>query len=512
LNKLIIIILLLLGVIKGFANCTTGLPPPTPVIDSISVDLAGNVTICWQPVADPDIVKYYINFDNPLNPGESITIDSVLASTNCYTIPAGNNNSDIESVEFGIYAIDACDLVSPPGGNYTNTIFLESDLDPCTSSINLHWNAYDDFTSGTDVLYYVYISINGGSYSLTGTTTTTNYTYTGVVQGDIYNYYVMAIENGGVGPFSSSSNDISLNTLTFFKDPQFNYLYAATVVDSQQINLQFYVDTAADIVSYSIKRAISSAGPFTNVGSVSDYTGMNPLVQFVDENDVDANNNYYFYKVEAINSCGDVKLTSNLGRTIWLKVKSNSVERTNTLTITQYEGWLGNVEKYEVLREVNGKWDASPVITTSSFSDTTIIVDDISQILEGNGVFCYKIIATENSVLHIGNLPQATSISNESCAMHDPLIYVPNAFIPTGNYNLEFKPILTFSDPNSYLFQVYNKWGQKIFETKDVDEAWNGRMNNSGKMCQSDSYVYVVIFQSASGDEFSKRGVVNLLN
>ena len=113
---------------------------------------------------------------------------------------------------------------------------------------------------------------------------------------------------------------------------------------------------------------------------------------------------------------------------------------------------------------------------------------------------------------HIGSLPQATSISNESCASHEPLIYVPNAFAPMGIYNIEFKPILTYPDPASYLLQIYNKWGQKIFETKELAEAWNGRVNNSGKMCQVDSYVYVILFQSASGEEFSKRGVVTLLN
>lgn len=511
-KKLSIIILLIFGFNKIHANCTTGIAPQTPIVDSITVDLAGNVTICWQPVVDPDLVMYYINYENPLNPGESITIDSVLAGTNCYVIPAGSNNSDIESVEFGVYAKDACSLLSPPGDNYTNTIYLSNTIDKCTPSITLNWNTYDDFTSGTNVLYKVYVSENAGAYAVVGTSLTTNYTFTGINQGSIYNFYVMVVENGGVGPFTSSSNDITVNTITFFKDPVFNYLYAATVVDAQQINLQFYVDTAADITSYTIKRAVSASGPYTVVGSVSDYFNMNPLVQFVDENDVDADNTYYFYQVEAINSCGNVKFTSNIGRTIWLDVKSDGIMGTNTLTITQYDGWLGNVQNYEIHRAIAGTWGASAIATISSFSDSTIFIDNISDVLEGDGEFCYKIIATENPVPHIGSLPQATSISNESCAMHQPLIYVPNAFAPMGNNNMEFKPILTYPDPASYLLQIYNKWGQKIFETKELAEAWNGRVNNSGKMCQVDSYVYVILFQSASGEEFSKRGVVTLLN
>ncbi|PJB14258.1 MAG: hypothetical protein CO118_09505 [Flavobacteriales bacterium CG_4_9_14_3_um_filter_32_8] len=511
-KKLSIIIILIFGVSKIHANCTTGVAPQTPIVDSISVDLAGNVTICWQPIADPDLVMYYINYENPLNPGESITLDSVLAGTNCYVIPTGFNNSDIESVEFGVYARDACLLLSPPGDNYTNTIYLSNTFDLCVPSITLNWNSYDDFTSGTNVLYKVYVSENAGPFILIGTSLTTIFTFLSINQGSIYNFFVMAVENGGVGPFTSSSNDITLNTNTFYINPTFNYLYAATVVDSEQINLQFYVDTAADITSYRIKRAVSVSGPYTTVGSVSAYPNMNPLVQFVDESDVDANSTYYFYQVEAINSCGTVKFTSNIGRTIWLKVKSDGIIGTNTLTITQYDGWLGNVQKYEIYRAVAGIWESSAIATIASFSDSTIFIDDISQVLEGNGEFCYKIIATENPVPHVGSLPQATSISNESCAMHEPLIYVPNAFAPMGIYNVAFKPILTYPDPTSYLLQIYNKWGQKIFETKDLNEAWNGRVNNSGKMCQVDSYVYVILFQSASGEEFSKRGVVTLIN
>lgn len=508
-KKLGLIILLFIGCLKVHANCVTSIVP-VPVVDSVSVDLAGNITICWQPVADPDLAYYSIFMVNPLT-GANDSIDFVPSGTNCYTLPFGSNNSDNESIQLGVVGVDICNNPSAVGSNYHNTMWLNYTFDVCNASATLFWNAYDDFTSGPNVLYSIYVSINSGAYTLAGTSLTTNYIYTGITQGPTYDFYVMAVENIGAGPFSSSSNDVSVPTSTFLKVPAFNYLYSVTVVDSTQINLQFYVDTAADISSYRIKRATNFSGPYDIVGSVGAYTGMDPFPQFTDDSDVSANSTYYFYIVETINTCGVAGNPSNIGRTVWLKVKSDGINATNTLTITQYDGWLGNVQQYNVYRAVAGVWETSPVTSLPPFSDTLIYVDDITGVFEGNGEYCYKIKAIENPVAHVGGLLAAASLSNEACAYHEPLLYVPNAFAPLGLHNQEFKPILTFSDPDAYLFQVYNRWGQKIFETKDVNEAWNGRMNNSGSICKVDSYVYLVQFHSATGTEFSKRGIVTLV-
>ena len=46
-----------------------------------------------------------------------------------------------------------------------------------------------------------------------------------------------------------------------------------------------------------------------------------------------------------------------------------------------------------------------------------------------------------------------------------------------------------------YLMQIYNRWGQLVFETQDIDVGWNGATDNSGELNQTDSYVYVINFQ-----------------
>jgi len=71
-------------------------------------------------------------------------------------------------------------------------------------------------------------------------------------------------------------------------------------------------------------------------------------------------------------------------------------------------------------------------------------------------------------------------------------VFVPNSFSPKNKdlVNDEFKPITTcISD---YTFFIFNKWGEKIFETQNTAESWNGYFK--GELCKSDVYVYKIFY------------------
>jgi len=482
----------------------------TPVlVNFVTVDSLGNIDICWQPSPEPSIASYHINRLDIT--GASVLFDSTLASSSCFTILAANNNSTTVSEEYAIGAKDSCDNNSFTTYDYHNTIFLQSTPNPCSESILLEWNAYDDFNSGLNVLYNVYVRENYGAYTIANSSSSsTSFNYTGVNQGSIYHFYIVAIENGGIGPYSSSSNVISVNTNFFLKNPTFLYAYTATVVDSQQIDFQFYVDTAADAKEYVIIRALNASGTYTTIETISAYSGMNPMITYSDYS-VDANFQSYYYKVNVINLCGDLKMTSNVSRTILLSAKSNNLEAYNTLSYNAYEYWKGGATNYKVYRSTGGIWDPYPIVSRSDFIDTTSYKDDVTDILTGNGEFCYRVVAQENPIGHVVNLPAASSSSNEACAKHTPILFVPNAFSPTGEHNLVFKPVVNYIQPTSYSLTIYDRWGKKMFRTEEIVEGWNGQFNNSGKLCPSGIYVYSIHFISAEGEEFKSRGKVHLL-
>lgn len=88
-------------------------------------------------------------------------------------------------------------------------------------------------------------------------------------------------------------------------------------------------------------------------------------------------------------------------------------------------------------------------------------------------------------------------------------LFLPNAFTPDGNNNNElFKPAgLGWEE---YSFRIYNRWGQKIFETHNTDVGWDGRMN--GKEEQTGLYVYHISFRDAVDQKWHEfRGSVTLL-
>lgn len=103
---------------------------------------------------------------------------------------------------------------------------------------------------------------------------------------------------------------------------------------------------------------------------------------------------------------------------------------------------------------------------------------------------------------------QATVVVEE-----DLIYYVPNSFTPDGDqHNGIFKPVIESGfDPNSYRFYIFNRWGQLIFESKDIEEGWNGTFD--GVVAQDGTYTWKIEFKSTLRRQVENvvTGHVNLL-
>lgn len=502
-KKISLILFLLFSSFAGFSQCTT-----VVVIDTVSVLPNGDVIIGWQPSPDVGILTYDIYIINP-NTGANDSLSSVNPGTFFYIIPY---DTVIKYQITEIIVVSNCGVGvgnSPFGNNYQNTMQLTQQVDICSASTKLTWNAYDDFDSGTNVLYQVFVNVNGSGFVLAGTTNSLTYTYNGLVIGSTYRFFIRAIENNGAGPFTSSSNIVDVSD-NFLKNPNFLYLFTATVIDPAQMLVQFYVDTAADIQNYNIKRALSDDNIFTIISTVSDFNGMNPLVDYYDES-VDATNNSYTYEIEAINQCNQSKITSNIAKTIKLTVVADVATSTNQLTWTFYDGWQGTVNEYRIYRQSKDEMSFNLIATIPASITVNTYLDDVTNQLQGTGEFCYKILAIEQNTVHVGGLLMATSASSEICVKHEPFMYIANAFEPLSEFNATFKPSAIFFDLTTYQFIIFDRWGQKMFETNNRDEGWNGKFNNSGNNLPMGAYVYFIQFKSNSDKEFQKRGTVTLI-
>lgn len=86
---------------------------------------------------------------------------------------------------------------------------------------------------------------------------------------------------------------------------------------------------------------------------------------------------------------------------------------------------------------------------------------------------------------------------------------VPNAFTPGSGVNNEFKLQARGIAQLNY-FRIYNRWGNLLFETKDLNIGWDGSFNGAPQPLGV--YVYEIqAVSSVTGKLFNKRGNVTLL-
>lgn len=90
-------------------------------------------------------------------------------------------------------------------------------------------------------------------------------------------------------------------------------------------------------------------------------------------------------------------------------------------------------------------------------------------------------------------------------------LYIPNSFIPDDDgLNDSFEPITDF-EILEWDFQIYNRWGEMVFQTSEYGREWDGTF--AGKRCQDGLYAYVLSYRSCANPHNSEKvtGHVSLL-
>jgi hypothetical protein len=156
---------------------------------------------------------------------------------------------------------------------------------------------------------------------------------------------------------------------------------------------------------------------------------------------------------------------------------------------------------------VDGVIDPTPIANVP-YTGTGInfYSDDVSMVLQGQGVFNYRVEAIEG----MGNIYgfSETSFSNIADAYQEALVYIPNAFKPAG-VNSVFIPVTTFVNITDYEFNVFNRWGLKVFSTNNIDEGWDG--TNHGVNQGIGVYAYLLQFKTSRGEYIERKGTVTLI-
>jgi gliding motility-associated-like protein len=87
-------------------------------------------------------------------------------------------------------------------------------------------------------------------------------------------------------------------------------------------------------------------------------------------------------------------------------------------------------------------------------------------------------------------------------------LFVPNMFSPNGDSNNDLLKV--YGNQLAALdFMVFNQWGQKVYESHDVNSAWDGR--SGGQPQPVGVYMYTLKVVLTSGEVIHKKGAVSLI-
>ncbi|MFA8450078.1 MAG: choice-of-anchor L domain-containing protein [Bacteroidales bacterium] len=90
---------------------------------------------------------------------------------------------------------------------------------------------------------------------------------------------------------------------------------------------------------------------------------------------------------------------------------------------------------------------------------------------------------------------------------NNTLIKVPNAFSPNGDGLNDYFQILHRS-VTDFKCLIYNRWGEKVYETKDPDFKWNGGLNDNQNEFATSFAVYIE-YKDLEGAIRSYKGLIH---
>jgi gliding motility-associated-like protein len=96
-----------------------------------------------------------------------------------------------------------------------------------------------------------------------------------------------------------------------------------------------------------------------------------------------------------------------------------------------------------------------------------------------------------------------TAYSAEGCpgqavkyihVFQDYTIYVPNSFTPDHNgVNEVFKPVMEGFDEDDFTLYIFNRWGDLIFESHDMQVGWDGTFAGQDFQVQDGAYTWKIL-------------------
>ena len=116
----------------------------------------------------------------------------------------------------------------------------------------------------------------------------------------------------------------------------------------------------------------------------------------------------------------------------------------------------------------------------------------------------YRVVAYSNADDYYYGTVEIYSVSNTIRVPYHSTIFVPNAFSPDGDNTNDMFQVIG-KGLNHITIEIYNRWGQLVFEAPNLSEPWDGTYR--GQPCPIGTYVYQLKVDALT----SQAGTITLI-
>ena len=359
----------------GFSAPTSdtldNLDPEPPVIDYVTVVPTG-IEINWLPSTSPEAWAYVIY----RQVAGFTPVDTVYGRFNTsYIDVTGDPDNQLEV--YTIATMDSCNSLGLFSEPAHNSIHLSESLDGC-GDLELTWNAYGLWASGVEE-YEISAGVDGAAPVVVDAVGNNVFTYfLDVDDGTDVCVTVQAVRADGI---RSVSNEICLS-INKVQPSDFVFVRNATMLTNDSALIQWYVDPAATLEDYKLERGIE-ATVLTTIELQNYPLAPPPFLEYLDEPTPAGR----FYRAVSVDSCGD-EVGSQTARTIKLNGEAG-FNLTNNLRWNDPMIERATITNWNIYRFTAGAWTLIDMVAPG----TTEYNDVVSDELDGDGIFCYRVEA-----------------------------------------------------------------------------------------------------------------------
>lgn len=460
--------------------------PPLLELDSVSFDLnSQNLAAGWKSSPAPDNKGYRIyQYNNSVN-----NMIQDLSAT-AVVLPGFNrfNPADLTLATF-----DSCNLFSPIS-NPQRAVYLSGSIDTCQKTIQLNWTPYQGWSNTNQFLY---VSVNGNGFKKHpgfNLFQKVNAQYANIKLGDSLCFIIRTEET--LLKKTSSSNRLCFFTRAL-KPPAFTYVHEVTVENESHIKITFESDFKANTDSVIVEKAALNSGSYYAIHRTL-FNALAPKTVLQD-NLSNFNTGAFSYRIKTFDKCLNLQNTSNTGTSIFLS-KPVYANKSYTFQWNPYSAWEKGIASQQIEYSFDRfTWNSLQILPSSqnifTFDNQVPVSDSV----------CFRVKATETTN-SFGS--SAESLSNVQCVYVVKDFYFPQTINP-NSHNNTFKIYGSGLDRSRQKLEIFNRWGEKIFESTDLESGWDARTD--GQLVEMGSYVFKASFYDQLNNYHLKTGSILII-